>query len=210
MSSSSDPKFSRERNIHQILGEGLVADVVLWRQTNISAGILLVTVASWGVFEISGYTLLSLVSSVLLLLLSILFLWAKSASILKRPPPPLPKLQLSEEIMNQAVTLIRTHVNELLAVSQNIALGKDTKLFFKVVACLLLISVVGGRIDFLTLGYTSLLMILTVPVLYEIYADDVDRYIKMTKYKLQKLYNKIDVEVIGRVKKCILDKQKLS
>ncbi|CAL1399370.1 unnamed protein product [Linum trigynum] len=74
MGSSSDPKFSRERNLHQILGEGLVTDVVLWRQTNISAGILLVTVASWGIFEISGYTLLLLVSSVLLLLLSILFL----------------------------------------------------------------------------------------------------------------------------------------
>ncbi|CAL1378883.1 unnamed protein product [Linum trigynum] len=210
MDSSSDPSFTRQRNLHQILGEGLVADVVLWRQSNISAGILLVTVASWVVFEISGYTLLSLVSSVLLLLLTILFLWAKSAAILNRPPPPLPKLQLSEEMVNQAANLFRTHVNELLAVSQNIALGKDTKLFFKVAAYLLLIAIVGGMTDLLALGYTSLLMILTVPVLYERYGDDVDRYIKMTSYELQKLYNKIDVEVIGRVKKCILEKQKLS
>ncbi|CAI0424408.1 unnamed protein product [Linum tenue] len=113
-------------------------------------------------------------------------------------------------MVNQAANLFRTHVNELLAVSQNIALGKDTKLFFKVAAYLLLIAIVGGMTDLLALGYTSLLMILTVPVLYERYGDDVDRYVKMTSYELQKLYNKIDVEVIGRVKKCILEKQKLS
>ena len=49
-----------------------------------TVGILVVTLAVWLVFEKSGYTLLSLVSSVLLLLLAILFLWAKSAAILNR------------------------------------------------------------------------------------------------------------------------------
>lgn len=61
-----------------------VADVILWRQKNVTTGILLVTLAVWVVFEKSGYTLLSLVSSVLLLLFVILFLWAKAAAILNR------------------------------------------------------------------------------------------------------------------------------
>lgn len=61
-----------------------VADVILWRQKNVTVGILLVALASLVVFERWGYTLLSLVSSVLLLLLTILFLWAKSAAILNR------------------------------------------------------------------------------------------------------------------------------
>ncbi|CAN1853531.1 Reticulon-like protein B12 [Linum perenne] len=211
MGSSLNPASDRRTSLHQIFGRGLaVADVVLWRESNITIGILLVTIASWVVFEISGYTLISLVSSVLLLLLIILFLWAKSAAILNsRPPPPLPKLQLSEEVMNEAATLIRTHVNKWLAVSQNVALGKDTRLFFKVVGFLLLISIFGGWIDLLTLGYTSLLLVLTLPVLYERYGDGVDRYVKMVRYELQKLRCKIDVEVIGRVKKWVLEKQKL-
>ncbi|CAN1303858.1 Reticulon-like protein B12 [Linum perenne] len=221
MGSSSNLASDRRTSLHQIFGRGLaVADVVLWRESNITIGILLVTIASWVVFEISGYTLISLVSSVLLLLLIILFLWAKSAAILNsRPPPPLPKLQLSEEVMNEAATLIRTHMNNWLAVSQNVALGKDTRLFFKVVGFLLLISIFGGWIDLLTLGYTSntsipssiigLLLVLTLPVLYERYGDGVDRYVKMVRYELQKLRCKIDVEVIGRVKKWVLEKQKL-
>ncbi|CAN1134997.1 Reticulon-like protein B12 [Linum perenne] len=113
-------------------------------------------------------------------------------------------------MVNQAATLIRTNVNDLLAASQNIALGKDTKLFVKVAACLLLMAIVGGLTDLLTLGYTSLLIILTVPVLYERYGDDVDRFVKRTGYKIQKLYYKFDADVICRAKNICVQKQKLS
>ncbi|KAJ0028480.1 hypothetical protein Pint_35250 [Pistacia integerrima] len=79
-----DRLFDRQRTVHEILGGGLVADVILWRQKNLTLGILMVTFAAWVVFEGSGYTLLSLVSSVLLLLFAILFIWAKSAAVLNR------------------------------------------------------------------------------------------------------------------------------
>lgn len=81
---SSDRLFNRKRTISEILGGGIVADVMLWRKKNLTVGILVVTLAAWVVFEISGYTLLSLTSSVFLLLFTILFLWAKSAAILNR------------------------------------------------------------------------------------------------------------------------------
>jgi len=77
-----------------------------------------------------------------------IFIWS-------RPAPPLPELHLSEEMVNEVATFIRLHVNTLLSVSQDIALGKDSRLFFKVAAYLWLISFVGGLTDFLTLGYTS-------------------------------------------------------
>lgn len=72
-----------------------------------------------------------------------------------RPAPPLPQLHLSEEIANEVTAFIRTRVNDLLSVSQDIALGKDSKLFLKVAAYLWLISIIGGLTDFLTLAYTS-------------------------------------------------------
>jgi len=72
-----------------------------------------------------------------------------------RPAPPLPQLHLSEEMANEVTTFIRTRVNDLLSVSQDIALGKDSRLFLKVAAYLWLISIVGGFTDFLTLAYTS-------------------------------------------------------
>ncbi|XVE97020.1 hypothetical protein REPUB_Repub02eG0274500 [Reevesia pubescens] len=207
---SSNRLFNRQRTVHEILGGGLVADVMLWRRGNLTLGILLVTLAAWLVFEKSGYTLLSFVSSVLLLLIVVLFLWAKSAAILNRPAPPLPELYLSEEMVNEVGAFIRAHVNHILSASQDIALGKDARLFSKVAANLLLISVVGGFTDFLTLGYTSLVVVLTVPALYERYEDYIDSYVIIGYRKMQQLYVKFDSKFINRIRKWILERQKLS
>ncbi|ESR42515.1 hypothetical protein CICLE_v10012753mg [Citrus x clementina] len=210
MGSSSDRLFKRQRTIHEILGGGLAADVILWRRKNVTVGILLVTLAAWVVFERSGYTLLSLVSSVLLLLIAILFIWAKAAAILNRPAPPLPELHLSEEMVNEVAALIRTRVNDFLSVSQDMALGKNSRLFFRVALYLWLISFVGGLTDFLTLGYTSLVIVLTLPALYERYEDHIDKYAILGYRKLRQLYVKIDEEFVSKVRKWILEKQKLS
>ncbi|KAK0585070.1 hypothetical protein LWI29_023035 [Acer saccharum] len=207
---SSDRLFNRQRTIHDVLGGGLVADVILWRRKNLTVGILLVTLAAWLVFERSGYTLLSLVSSVLLLLCAILFLWAKSAAILNRPAPPLPELHLSEEMANEVTAFVRTHVNDLLSAFQDIALGRNSSLFFKVALCLWLISFVGGLTDFLTLGYTSLVIVLTLPAFYERYEDHVDKYTIMGYRKLKQLYVKFNEQFVNRVRKWILETKKLS
>ncbi|KAK2966146.1 hypothetical protein RJ640_018399 [Escallonia rubra] len=207
---SSDRLFNRQRAVHEILGGGLVADVMLWRRKNLTLGILVVTLAAWVVFERSGYTLLSLVSSVLLLLFSILFFWAKSAEILNRPAPPLPHLHLSEEMVSEVAALMRDHINALLSVSQDIAMGKDPRMFFKLAAYLCLISVVGGLTDFLTLGYTSLVIVLTLPAIYERYEDHIDRYLLEMYRKLQQFYVRLDVEYVSQIRNWVLEKKKLS
>ncbi|KAL2330558.1 hypothetical protein Fmac_018139 [Flemingia macrophylla] len=60
------------------------------------------------------------------------------------PAPPLPQLHLSDEMVNEVMTFVRTRVNDLLSVSQDIALGKDSRLFLKVAVYLWLISIIGG------------------------------------------------------------------
>ncbi|KAK7287487.1 hypothetical protein RIF29_00767 [Crotalaria pallida] len=207
---SCDRLFNRDRTLHDILGGGLVADLILWKRNNQTVGILLVTLASWIIFERSGYTLLSLVSNVLLLLIVILFVWSKSAAILNRPAPPIPQLHLSEEIVNEVAVFIRTRVNDLFCVSQDVALGKDSKLFLKVAAYLSLISIVGSLADFVTLAYSCLFIVLTVPAIYERYEDCIDRYILKGYRTLYQLYVKINVEYVRRVENWIVEKKKLS
>ncbi|KAK9158973.1 hypothetical protein Scep_005547 [Stephania cephalantha] len=209
MGSSQDRLFNRERTVHDILGGGLVADLMLWRNKDVTMGILLVTLAAWMVFERSGYTLLSLVSSVLLLLFTILYLWAKSAAILNRPPPPLPDLHVSEEMMNEVAAFVRSHLNALLSASRDISLGKDSKLFLKVAVCFWLVSVVGSWTDFCTLGYTCLLVVLTIPALYEKYEDKIDRCVLVVYRELQRLYARLDTECLCKIRKLILEKSKL-
>ncbi|KAK4342786.1 hypothetical protein RND71_038602 [Anisodus tanguticus] len=207
---SSDKFFNRQRSLHQILGGGFVADVVLWRRKDVTVGILVVTLFAWVVFERSGYTLLSLVSSVFFLLFTILFLWAKSAAILNRPAPPLPHLYLSEEMVNEAACFICSHINMLLSVSEDIALGKDTNMFVKVSAGLMLVAVIGGLTDFVTLGYTSLVIVLTVPALYEKYEDQIDAFVLMAYRKSWQLRQKFDAVCVSKVQRLSLEKKRLS
>lgn len=61
-----------------------VADVMLWKQWCGGVFVLVGATFMWYLFERAGYNLLSFVANVLLLLVIILFFWAKSASILNR------------------------------------------------------------------------------------------------------------------------------
>lgn len=61
-----------------------VADLLLWRNRTGATILLISSTGFWFLFERAGYNLLSFVSNVLLLLVAILFLWAKSATVLNR------------------------------------------------------------------------------------------------------------------------------
>lgn len=193
--------FNRQKSVHEILGGGIVADVMLWRRRNASVGILFGAAVAWILFEKSGYTLLSLIANVLLLLVSILFVWATAAALIHRPPPPLPELELSEDMVNGTAASIRSRINFLLTVAHDIALGKDPKLFLKVAVCLWLISTIGGWLDFLTLGYTSLVIFLTIPALYEKYEDQVDRYADIAYNQFRRLFTQFSACVISKMPK---------
>ncbi|CAH8353043.1 unnamed protein product [Eruca vesicaria subsp. sativa] len=193
MGSCSDKLFNRERTVHEILGGGIFADVIMWRNKNVSVGIVTVTIASWMVFESFAYTILTLLSSVLLLLLSILFLWSKSASILNRPSPPLPEFQISEAMAEEASKLLRIHVNKLLQVSYDIAMGRDSELFIKVAVYLFLISFIGSLMDFQTLCHTGVLVVMTVPAFYERYEEYIDGSLVFVCNKAKELYLRFDI-----------------
>ncbi|KAG6436277.1 hypothetical protein SASPL_101163 [Salvia splendens] len=130
-----------------------VADVILWRKWTHSATFLVVSTALWFLFERAGYNLLSFMSNVLLLLIVILFCWAKSATILNRPLPPLPNLEISEETSVKAADEMRVWVNYALSIAQDIAVGGNWTVFLKVATLLWVISYIGSFFNFLTLIY---------------------------------------------------------
>ncbi|RZR87280.1 hypothetical protein BHM03_00014648 [Ensete ventricosum] len=207
-----DRREERQRPVHEILGGGVLADVILWRRKNVTIGILLGALASRVLFEVAGHTLLSLLSKVLLLLISILFLWSRAAGILNRPRPPIPEMYLSEEMMREAAVFVRFHVNVLLSVFNDIVHRKDTNLFYTIALCLWMISMVSGSIDILTLGYTSLVIILTVPALYEKYENGIDGYVKMAHMEVQmyeRVYTECFVKYYIKARRWLLEKKKL-
>ncbi|MCO5574005.1 hypothetical protein L7F22_027783 [Adiantum nelumboides] len=191
--------FNRERSLHDLLGGGKAADSFLWRDKLMAGGILAAATILYFILEHSGYTLLSIISNLLLGTFAVLFVWSNAAVFLNRSPPPLPDLHVSEETASSLALALRVEINRVLAVAHEIALGKDFKQFLKVMGVLWGLSVVGGWFHFLTLVYLAVVICHTIPAVYDTYEDQIELYAKRGYEQAQKHYKKVDETVFSKV-----------
>ena len=127
--------FGREKPIHTIFGGGKPADVFLWRNKKISAGVLGGATAAGVLFELLEYHLLTLVCHILIFSLAILFLWANATTFINKSPPRIPKVHIPEDPNLQVVNALRIEINRSFAVLPEIASGRDLKKFLIVCIC---------------------------------------------------------------------------
>ncbi|XBI96291.1 hypothetical protein VPH35_032594 [Triticum aestivum] len=144
---------THHRPLHALLGGGAVADLLLWRRRNASAAAVAGATLVWFLFERAGYSLASVLSNALLLLVVILFFWAKSASLLNRPLPPVPNLEVSDVVVEKAVGRALVWINKVLAVAHDIAIKRDRTVFIQVIMALWVVSCIGMIFNFFTLIY---------------------------------------------------------
>ncbi|XP_022982758.1 reticulon-like protein B11 [Cucurbita maxima] len=190
---------TRRISVHQMLGGGPVADMLLWKKWCGGAVILTSTTALWYLFERADYNFLSFVANVLLLLVLILFVWAKSASLLNRPLPPLPDLEISEESVSIVADELRLWVNFALSIARDIAIGRNLKLFLQVALGLWISSFIGSFFNFLTLVYFGVLLSLSAPLVYDKYQDPIDEKLCVTHRYVQMQYRKLDENVLRKL-----------
>ncbi|KAJ6299053.1 hypothetical protein OIU76_020101 [Salix suchowensis] len=189
----------RRFSVHQALGGGSVADVLLWKRWYASVGVLVSATTLWILFEKAGYNLLSFVANVLFLLVVILFFWAKSASLLNRPLPPLPNLEIPEEIVAKTAGIIHVYANYALSIAREIVIDKNLKVFLQVVSGLCVASYIGSLCNFLTLVYIGVLLSLSVPLVYDKYQHHIDEKFCLAHKIIQEQYKKIDDAVLKKI-----------
>ncbi|XP_051137799.1 reticulon-like protein B11 [Andrographis paniculata] len=189
----------RQFSVHLALGGGAVADVLLWKKGYQSVTLLVVSTALWFIFETAGYNLLSFISNALFFLAVILFFWAKSAALLNRPLPPLPNLEVSEDVMLRAADETRLWVNEALSLAHDIGIRGNLRLAVQLAIGLWLISYIGSLFDFLTLAYIGVLLSLSMPVLYDNYQDLINEKMHAAYKLVQIQYRVIDEKVLSRI-----------
>lgn len=198
-SSSGYRLFDRQRSLHQIMGGGTAADVILWKRRRVTFGIIVIATIAWLIFEWTEISLLSISSDVLLVVVLIQFLRANYAVARNRQLKPLPELELSEEMVNSAAASFRVKINYMLLMAHDITLGKDFRLFFKVVVCLWLLSVIGSFFSFFTLAYIGTIISITLPALYSKYDEHIDKYAGVLHRRFSKQYRVVDENVISRI-----------
>lgn len=201
--------FGREKPVHKVFGGGKPADIFLWRNKKISAGVLGVATAIWVLFELLEYHLLTLVCHILILSLAVLFLWSNATTFLNKSPPKFPEVHLPEDLTLQIANAFRLEINQALVVLRSIASGRDLKKFIAIIAGLWVLSILGSSCNFLTLFYIVFVLLHTVPVLYEKYEDKVDPFAEKAAIELKKQYAVFDAKVLTKIPRGPLKDKKL-
>ncbi|KAI9384267.1 hypothetical protein POPTR_012G035600v4 [Populus trichocarpa] len=200
--------FGREKPVHKVLGGGKPADVFLWRNTKISAGVLGGATTVWVLFELLGYHLITLVCYLSIFSLAVLFLWSNTSDFLNKPPPKIPEVVLPEKCVREVASVLRIEINRGFAVLRDIASGRDLKKVLAVIAGLWVLSLIGSCINILTLLYISFVLLHTVPVLYEKHEDQVDAYSEKAWIEIKKQYAVFDEKYLSKIPKGALKGEK--
>ncbi|XWS32115.1 hypothetical protein CRYUN_Cryun23aG0133200 [Craigia yunnanensis] len=201
--------FGRERPVHHVLGGGKPADVLLWRNKKISAGVLGGATAIWVLFELIEYHLLTLVCHISILSLALLFLWSNAHTFIRKTAPHIPEVYLPEEPFLQVASALTIEINQALKLLRDIASGRNLKKFLMVIAAVWVLSIVGSCCNFLTLFYISFVLLHTVPVLYEKYEAKVDPFAEKAMIEIKRQYAVFDAKVLSKIPKGPLKTKKV-
>ncbi|KAK1698910.1 hypothetical protein QYE76_015607 [Lolium multiflorum] len=189
----------RQRSIHRLLGGRKVADVLLWRNRNLSAGILAGAALTWFLFDVAEYNAVTLLCHAVLLGMLLLFLWNVAAPLVDRAPPRIPEVIVSEHAFREAALTVHRKLEHSVAVLYDIACGKDLKKFLTVVGSLWVLAVIGDNCSFTSLLFVGFLCALTIPALYERYETEVDHLVAKGGEDLKKFYRKVDSNVLNKI-----------
>ncbi|XP_006656127.1 reticulon-like protein B2 [Oryza brachyantha] len=191
--------LGEDTSVHKALGGGKTADVLLWKDKKTSAVVIGGATVIWILFEVLDYHLLTLLSHVMIGALAILFLWSKATTFIKKSPPDIPVVQIPEDVAVNVSRALRNDINRALHLFREIALGHDLKKFLGVIVALWVLSEVGSCCDFLTLIYVAVLMLHTVPILYDKYQDKVDHFAGRAHSEACKHYEVLDAKVLSKI-----------
>ncbi|KAJ8751352.1 hypothetical protein K2173_016546 [Erythroxylum novogranatense] len=199
LGSNKNRLFGRQRPLHLVLGAGLVADIILWRNKHLSGCIFGGVSLIWILFECFDYHFLTFVSHSLIFILSTLFLWSHLSSFINVSPPELPEITVPEQLLVTILLVLRDHTNQALATLRGAVYGQDLKMFLLVILSLWVISVIGGWFSFLSLFYLVFVMVMTLPMLYEKHEDVADSYGEKAWIEIKKHYAVIDKQFLHKV-----------
>ncbi|XP_059277744.1 reticulon-like protein B2 [Lycium ferocissimum] len=113
--------------------------------------------------------------------------------------PHIPEVHIPEKPVLEFASALRNEMNRACAVLREIASGRDLKMFLLVIGGLWIASILGGCCDFLTLFYIIVVVLHTVPVLYEKYEDQVDSFAEKALHELKKQYAVFDAKALSKI-----------
>lgn len=170
-----------------------IEDVLLWRDPKRS-GIVLggLTVA----YLIANYMVKNpvvVLATVLQVAVLACFLWNLIAGFLKKPGVPVPRVVsqgISEGEAKDAAARYAVYANKFLGLLERVIGGKDVILTLQIAGALYVVAKVAAVVSPLTLAYLGVLLLFSLPKLYELKKDEIDGHVAKARDSYQDVYSK--------------------
>ncbi|KAL5984882.1 hypothetical protein ACLOJK_038718 [Asimina triloba] len=183
-------------------------DIILWSRKKLSFSILLVSTATWVLFEVYQFNFFTAVSWVAIAIVACLFMWTNLVTLAGKDPPSLSNLEISEQSAVEAAETVRTWAQDGVRWLLAVAVRREWYVFCQVVAALLVLSFIGSRLDFLTVLYLAIVLGLTLPVTCIKYEDKLKAFAERVKMGGQRLRQTVDEKVARKLTKKVSKEKK--
>nr|XP_004497279.2 reticulon-like protein B9 [Cicer arietinum] len=154
-----------QTQVQTLLGDGMLADILLWRDVKLSAATVVGLSTVWFLFEVVGYNIVNLLCHVLIALMLILFIWKYLAKFFPGKVPAIYYIGITDSIFR----FFHKQINLLIKRCYVISIGNNLKLFFMTIVALWLGSIIAKFCSTVNLLYTAFLCLVTLPIIYEKY-----------------------------------------
>lgn len=191
--------LGRSVTVYEMLGSGTAADLLLWKDWKRSATVLATVAVLWVLFELSGFSVITILADAFMLLITGVFVWAQVCHFTKRAPPKIPDLKLEAATVMEFAEAFCNEINAFLHMAQSIALGSNYILFIQIMVALYLVAIFGSLFNGLTLAFLSVVLSFTVPYFYDKYEDKVDEQLNKAVEKGQELYKVAEGKVMDGI-----------
>ncbi|XP_019464557.1 PREDICTED: reticulon-like protein B9 [Lupinus angustifolius] len=191
--------FPHRKPIHEVLGGGKVADVLLWRDRNVSAVLLFGMTAIWFLFEVAEYSFVTLLCHISITTMLVLYIWSKVADILKWNGPQIIETLLQDSYFQDLASIFHRRFNHLSRVLHYISCGTDLPQFFLIIVSLYIMSVIGSYFSFINLLYIGFLCIQTLPIVYDRYEEEINNVVGHIILDLRKIYRRFEKGYLKKI-----------
>ncbi|XP_008792884.2 reticulon-like protein B6 [Phoenix dactylifera] len=196
---TSRSRLGHHSSLHELLGGGRVADILLWRNKHLSAAILAGATLIWSLFAVAEYHFATLLCHISMMAMLVVFIRSNMPYLFDRSPFKIPQVILSQRDIKEVALAFQGRLNHFISIFHDIARGKDLKQFLLAMASLWILSVVGSYCSFISLLYLCFLCIHILAALYERNEYEVNRLATKGSQDLRKLYMTLDSKVLGKI-----------
>ena len=166
-----------------------VMDLLMWKDVTKSGIAFGTATFLYLLFELSGWTTVAILANAALLAIIGTFVWSTVSQVLGKSalPIPEPNPEAVDKFFVQVCDQGKTFTNEAVGTLYRLAKGQEPALSIKAAFVCYIVAKIGGLFNLLTLAYIIVFSLFTMPKVYDMYKEEIDKFVQMGHAKVQEL-----------------------